>query len=583
MKEPLTIVEIRDLTYTYPGADRPALREVNLSIERGEFLLLTGPSGCGKTTLCRCLNGLIPHFYSGRLEGEVWVAGLPVRETPTSSLAKHVGLIFQNPDNQIFALTVEKDVAFGLENLGYEREEMRRRIDWALRVTGIEDLRYRAPHELSGGQKQRLAIASVLAMRPEIIVLDEPTSFLDPVGAESILGIIDRLNRELNMTIILIEHRLDLVAPYLDRVVILNEGRIVQDGPPEEVFTSEEARLAGVGVPRVTDLWCRLREAWDRPGPPPLTASEFVKAIRDRLSRSSGSATGDMPFKTIMQRKAPEAARGNPIIEVRDLHFSYPNGVKALKGVSLKIMRGEFLAIMGENGAGKTTLVKHFNGLLRPDRGEVYVDGRNIADMTVASLARRVGLVFQNPDDQLFSESVEEEIAFAMRNFGFDRDTIEKRTTWALDFLGLGRYRKASPFTLSGGERKRVALASVLAWDPEVIVLDEPTIGQDYAQKERLSGLLMRLREQGKTIVIVTHDVEFVAECKPRVALMAEGRITADGPAERILTDPELLRRASVNPPEIAKVFIQLSGFSLPRDVINVDDAYDLLVDRLRG
>jgi len=583
LKEPLTIVEIRDLTYTYPGADRPALREVNLSIERGEFLLLTGPSGCGKTTLCRCLNGLIPHFYSGRLEGEVWVAGLPVRETPTSSLAKHVGLIFQNPDNQIFALTVEKDVAFGLENLGYEREEMRRRIDWALRVTGIEDLRYRAPHELSGGQKQRLAIASVLAMRPEIIVLDEPTSFLDPVGAESILGIIDRLNRELNMTIILIEHRLDLVAPYLDRVVILNDGGIVQDGPPEEVFTSEETRLAGVGVPRVTDLWCRLREAWDRPGPPPLTASEFVKAIRDRLSRSSGSAAGDMPFKTIMRRKAPEAARGNPIIEVRDLHFSYPNGVKALKGVSLKIMRGEFLAIMGENGAGKTTLVKHFNGLLRPDRGEVYVDGKNIADMTVASLARRVGLVFQNPDDQLFSESVEEEIAFAMRNFAFDRDTIEKRTTWALDFLGLSRHRKASPFTLSGGERKRVALASVLAWDPEVIVLDEPTIGQDYAQKERLRGLLMRLREQGKTIVIVTHDVEFVAECKPRVALMAEGRITADGPAEEILTDPELLRRASVNPPEIAKVFIQLSEFSLPRDVINVDDAYDLLVDRLRG
>ena len=584
LKEPLNIIEIKDLTYTYPGAERPALREVDLSISRGEFILLTGPSGCGKTTLCRCLNGLIPHFYSGRLDGGVRVAGLSMHDAPTSKLAQHVGLIFQNPDNQIFALTVEKDIAFGLENLGYRREEMIKRIDWALKVTGIEDLRHRAPHELSGGQKQRLAIASVLAMRTEIMILDEPTSFLDPLGAESILWIIDRLNRELNITIILIEHRLDVAAPYLDRVVILNEGKIVHDGTPSEVFSSQKTRLVGVGVPRVAELWYRLREVGVDLGPIPLTASDFAEVLKERLIEKWGSSLGDgLPRAEAIRDDVNERSKGEAIIEARNLHFSYPNGVKALDGVSMRVMKGDFLAIMGENGAGKTTLVKHFNGLLRPDEGEVYLDGKNIEGMTVASLARRVGLVFQNPDDQLFSESVEEEIAFAMRNFGFDTDTIEKRVSWTLDFLGLVRYRKASPFTLSGGERKRVALASVLAWDPEVIILDEPTIGQDQAQKERLKGLIMQLRGQGKTMILVTHDVEFVAWCKPRVALMAKGGIIADGPAEKVLTDLELLRRASVNPPEIAKVFLQLSEFGLPGNIINVDEAYSLLARLLGG
>ena len=250
--------------------------------------------------------------------------------------------------------------------------------------------------------------------------------------------------------------------------------------------------------------------------------------------------------------------------------------------VSLRITPGEFLAIMGENGAGKTTLVKHFNGLLRPSKGEVLLNGKNIVGTSVASLARRVGLVFQNPDDQLFSESVEEEIAFALRNFGFNKTAIEERTAWALDLLGLTRYRKASPFTLSGGERKRVALASVLAWDPEVLVLDEPTIGQDYAQKERLKNFLSELRARGKTLIIVTHDVEFVAECKPRVILMTKGKITADGPAERILTERELLKQASVNPPELAKVFLQLLAFSFPKEIINTEDAYAVLTKTLR-
>jgi len=270
------------------------------------------------------------------------------------------------------------------------------------------------------------------------------------------------------------------------------------------------------------------------------------------------------------------------LIEVKDVHFTYQTGVEALKGVSLEIRDGEFVAIMGQNGAGKTTLVKNFNGLLKPVKGEVLVDGVSTRDVSVAKLARTVGFVFQNPDHQLFSETVEEEIAFALRNFGFDDSAIEKRVTWAVNLLDLVDYRKTSPFMLSGGERKRVALASVLAWDPKVVILDEPTIGQDHRQKENLRQFIVQLNEQGKTVVVVTHDVEFVAECDPRVILMREGRILADGEAKRILTDTALALEASIVPPQISQIFQGLSFLGFPSDVIDVSEAKRLLVDRFK-
>jgi len=271
------------------------------------------------------------------------------------------------------------------------------------------------------------------------------------------------------------------------------------------------------------------------------------------------------------------------MIVVDNVYFKYPNGVEALKGVSLKIEYGDFLAIMGQNGAGKTTLVKHLNGLLKPTKGDVFVDGVNTKEVSVASLARKVGYVFQNPDNQLFCESVEEEIAFALKNFGFKESTIKRRVSWALNLLDLTQYRNVSPFMLSGGERKRVALASVLAWNPKVLILDEPTIGQDYAQKEKLREFILQLKTQGKTIVIVTHDVEFVAECNPRVVLMSEGKIVADGSAEEILTNPEILMKASIIPPQITQVFIELEDLGLPTNVISVYEAKEVLLNLLRG
>ncbi len=269
------------------------------------------------------------------------------------------------------------------------------------------------------------------------------------------------------------------------------------------------------------------------------------------------------------------------MIEVKDIYFTYPTGVEALKGVSLTVRDGEFVAIMGQNGAGKTTLVKNFNGLLKPNRGEVLVDGVSTRSVSVAKLARTVGFVFQNPDHQLFSETVEEEIAFALRNFGFDQARTEKRVDWAVNLLDLVEYRKTSPFMLSGGERKRVALASVLAWDPKVVILDEPTIGQDHRQKENLRQFIVQLNEQGKTVVVVTHDVEFVAECSPRVVLMRDGKTIADGEAKQILTNTTLALEASIVPPQICQIFNGLTFLGLPSDVIDVSEAKRILIDYL--
>jgi energy-coupling factor transporter ATPase len=280
----MSIIETENLTYTYPSGTKPSIRDVSIKIEKGEFVLITGPSGCGKTTLCRCFNGLIPHFYQGELKGEITVAGLRISEQPIYEMAKHVGLVFQNPENQLFALSVEKDVAFGLENLGVPREEMRKRVDWALNLTGIYDLRERAPHELSGGQQQRVAIASVLAMQPEIIVLDEPTSFLDPLGAKKIFEVIYDLNRKLGITVVLVEHRLDLTAKYANHIVIMDDGKIVLDGEPRKILSSEQARLIGVGIPKPTRLYQILRK--DRvslSNTIPLSSDEMAAMLKEAL------------------------------------------------------------------------------------------------------------------------------------------------------------------------------------------------------------------------------------------------------------------------------------------------------------
>jgi len=280
----MAIIETKNLTYTYPGGTKPSISDVSIKVEKGDFVLITGPSGCGKTTLCRCFNGLIPHFYQGELKGEITVAEMEITKHPTYEMAKHVGLVFQNPENQLFALSIEKDVAFGLENLGVPREEMRKRVEWALNLTGIYDLRERSPHEVSGGQQQRVAIAAVLAMQPEIIVLDEPTSFLDPLSAEKIFEVIHELNKKLGITVVLVEHRLDLTAKYANHIIIMDEGKVYLDGETREVLSTEEARLIGVGIPKATLLYQMLkRDGMALSNVTPLSSDEMTTLLLEAL------------------------------------------------------------------------------------------------------------------------------------------------------------------------------------------------------------------------------------------------------------------------------------------------------------
>ncbi len=282
----MAVIETRNLTYTYPSAPRPSISDVSIKVEKGQFVLITGPSGCGKTTLCRTFNGLIPHFYQGELTGDIVVAGQDAAKHPTMEMAKHVGLVFQNPENQLFALSVEKDVAFGLENLGFSREEMRKRVDWALNLTGIYDLRERSPHEMSGGQQQRVAIAAVLAMQPEIIVLDEPTSFLDPLSAEKIFEVIHEFNQKLGITVVLVEHRLDLTAKYADHIIIMDEGKVCFDGDTREILSKQETRLMGVGIPKATLLYEMLQKDGAKLGNTiPLSSEELAKIVEEALGR----------------------------------------------------------------------------------------------------------------------------------------------------------------------------------------------------------------------------------------------------------------------------------------------------------
>jgi energy-coupling factor transporter ATPase len=286
----MAVIETRNLTYTYPGGTKPSISDVSIKVEKGEFVLITGPSGCGKTTLCRCFNGLIPHFYQGELKGEITVAEMDATKHPTYEMAKHVGLVFQNPENQLFALSIEKDVAFGLENLGVAREEMWKRVEWALNLTGIYDLRERSPHEVSGGQQQRVAIAAVLAMQPEIIVLDEPTSFLDPLSAEKIFEVIHELNRNLGITVVLVEHRLDLTAKYANHIIIMDEGKVCSDGETRQVLSTEEARLVGVGIPKATLLYQMLKkDGITLSNVTPLSSEEMATLVLEALEPNDRS------------------------------------------------------------------------------------------------------------------------------------------------------------------------------------------------------------------------------------------------------------------------------------------------------
>jgi energy-coupling factor transport system ATP-binding protein len=551
-----TIIEIKDLWYTYPGRTEPTLKGVNLKIEEGEFVLLTGPTGCGKSTLLKTLNGIIPHESGGIFSGSIKIAGVDTGDSNQMELSRRVGLVFQNPDDQIFSTTVEDEVAFGPENLCFEREEIDKKVGEALRMVGMSGHRLSSTNALSGGQKQRICIASMLAMMPEILAMDEPVSQMDPVGTQEILNTVRELNRKMKITILLVEHRLHELAPFADRVVIMDSGKIIFDQPASKAFDQLEVfHRLGLRVPEPVEL-CHTLGIKASPFSaeetfPLLNTGDFKEKTRRYLTRPD-------PEKRINTGCSVENTE--PLISILDLWSGYDKNKMVLKGINLKIRRGERVAVMGTNGSGKSTLLLNLAAMLKPYKGSVKVFGEDTKSKNPYSFAGRIGFVFQNPDLMLFCDSAEEEARFGPVQLKFEN--IEERARISLEAMSILNLKQDLPQSLSRGQRLRTAVASVLSIDPELILLDEPTTGQDRVNIEQMMDYF---KNKGSTLVFCTHDIEIAMLYATRILVMNEGQIIADGKGKDVIKNIDILRKASLTQPPIVEIanYLGIDAFSI--------------------
>lgn len=521
-------IVVQKLTYQYRQASHPVLKNIDLEIGRNDYLLITGRSGSGKSTLCRTFNGLIPHFYGGLITGDVWVAGKKVSQTAVAELFDQVGMAFQNPDAQLFCRSVEQEVAFGLESLGLRRRTIEERLHAALIQSGIEDLRFRDPQTLSGGEKHLVLIASLLALRPKVIVLDEPFADLDPANVVRVRQLLRELHAG-GCGIVLCEHRLSRAAPDATRLVVIHEGRIAVDGEPHDVLAHADTEW-GLELPLVVRVGAALGLEPPLPSIGDLSALPSQPGLIDRM---------EPPLPgTIPHPKRPAA------VEVDGLCFR-PGGKAVLTDIRFVLYPGECIAVVGSNGAGKTTLLRHLIGLQRPTSGRIRIDGRESGGTPTNELARKIGLAFQNPDNQFFRLTVDQEIRVGPETLGkVDNAWIKELT----DLFQLKPYGSQAPYRLSGGEKKRVAFASALASRPAVLALDEPTAGQDFKFRRDLRAFLRQMQATGQAIVIVTHDLTFAERTASRWLLMAGGHLLADDAPGRIMADPVLMARANLEP-----------------------------------
>jgi energy-coupling factor transporter ATPase len=566
------VIAARSLSFSYnPQSQHPihALKGIDLEVYPGEYLVVIGHNGSGKSTLAKHFNALLRPT-----DGEVHVKGLDTQDRAnTLAVRRAVGMVFQVPDNQIVATVVEEDVAFGPENLGVPNGELRERVDGALELVGMAEYRHRQPHRLSAGQKQRVAIAGVMAMKPEVLVLDEATALLDPEGRRDVLAAVRTLNGE-GVTVVAITHFMEEAAEG-DRVIVLEEGCIAMQGSPREVFARvDELRALQLDVPQITELAYTLNQRDPTVPPDLLTTGELVDAIvricsspTDGVSQIHRETPSELPDVPPSQPRS-NLRESEPLIQVRDLHHIYLRGTPleapALHGVNMEVYKGEAVGLIGRTGSGKSTLVQHLNGLLRPrEQGRVNMDGQDLSDRSVdvRRIRQRVGLVFQHPEQQLFERLVGDDVAFGLKKLGMDRDERRERVRWAMEAVGLGfeEFKDRYTFSLSGGEMRKAALAGVLALRPEVLILDESTSGLDpRSRHEVLERLLALRRDEGLTLVFVSPSMEDVAEVVDRIYVLDEGRVVLNGPVREVFAQPEALRRHGLGTPLVTEVAHEL-------------------------
>ncbi|PDW04328.1 ABC transporter ATP-binding protein [Candidatus Viridilinea mediisalina] len=516
------MITIEQLTYRYPDHAAPCLDDVSLAITPGSFTLMMGPSGSGKSTLLRCLNGLVPHFSGGEIAGSVRVLGEDALSAGPRVMSRHVGMVFQSPEAQFVLDRVEDEIAFALEHVGLPRSEMRLRVEEVLDLLDLAPLRDRELRTLSGGERQRVAIAAALALRPTILALDEPTSQLDPQSAEDVLQALVRLNSDLGLTVVLVEHRVERVLPFVDQVVVLDAAGHVRSGPPRTILPDVSLCPPVVEVARAY--------GWS---PLPLSVKEARRF-----------ALGITPTPKPAVSAAPPQ-RGEPYLRITDLEAGYETKM-ILNNLSLNLWPGEIVVLMGRNGVGKSTLLRCIVGLLHPRRGNIWINGQNNKGRSVAAISRELACLPQEPDSLLFADSVAEELRVTLRNHGQpEREQVHE----LLSQLGLDQVATRYPRDLSVGQRQRVALGAITVTQPGGLLLDEPTRGLDYAAKAGLASLLRQWRNQGAAILLVTHDVEFSATVADRVLVLGRGGLVADGSPQSVLANSPLFA------PQVARIF----------------------------
>jgi len=532
-------ITVDDLWFKYIGSEDWVLKEVSFTVREGETVVIMGPSGCGKSTLMYVLVGMIPHIIKGTIKGRVEVLGKDITKARPEEITRDVALVFQNPEIQVIMPSVVEELVFGLENFGLPPDEIDSRVSEVLEFTGLKKKMYSPTHELSLGEKQVLAIASVLALRPKILVLDEPTSMLDHPGTRGILNLIEKIKREIKMTLLIVEHRIEWVAEHADRVIVMDEGRIVASGTPSEVFGDREVVMRiGIRPPQVSEIFYHLNsmilQSFNKV---PITLSEALTLLEGRVNVADTRAE---ELEIAREERGFEKAR--KVVEIRDLWFRYKKDLPwILRGVNLDIYEGEFLAIIGHSGVGKTTLAKHIIGLLKPVKGHVYVLGYDTRKTPVSTLAKYVGMVFQNPEAQFFASTIFDEMSVALKKLKLSREEIEARINEALEAVDLKKPLTISPHMLSFGEKHRLAIASILALKPKIVILDEPFSGLDYKRSLQLLQVLKKITSEGGTVVLIAHDLQLISEVADRIAVLSNGVITRVASPSELLSDVDWL------------------------------------------
>ena len=580
MPEPALVVENYSFWYdTGQGTESLALEDVSLTVEQGNFVLILGQSGAGKSTLALNLVGIYPDYFGGRNEGRILLNHIDKglvnrRELSAGERFATVNMLFQNPEDQIVTLTVEEEVGFALENYLTPTHEISGRIDRALDLVGLTGFRERSTVKLSGGEKQRVALAAMLAMEPRVLILDEPTSNLDPVGTREVLDAVSRIREQGDLTLMIVEHEVDEVFDQVDRVILVDGKKVHGPDSPRDFLDRHGLEVRdrmGLWIPQAAEVAMELRLKGIELPVVPLNGQELVSDLKQL------GATPQTTRAATAHDERPAA--GDVVIEVRNLHFSYPTKPDVLRDVSLQIRRNELLAIVGQNGSGKSTLAGQLNGILRPTSGEVLVEGKRTVDYKFADLVRRVAFIFQVPEKQFIRNNVYDEMAHGLQALGLPEDEITERVKAFLESVRLWDRRDNSPYVLSHGQKRRLSVGCMVINEPDVVVLDEPTFGQDYQQARRLMELLRGLADGGAAVTFITHDMRLVAEFADRCAAMAQGEKIFDGTAMDLFNDEAILRRANLRRPPIYELAQEVLGEPL----LDVDEFHAVIEEAISG